>query len=43
MEIYMKKKLIYEPLSIDITLLGPADIITTSGAFEAEDDLIDKW
>lgn len=39
----MNTKTVYEPLSIEITLLHGADVITTSGAFNGLEDVVDNW
>ena len=39
----MKQKKNYEAVSIEITLLKSEDVITTSGAFDGEDDSIASW
>ena len=39
----MKNKISYEPISIEITPLKRADVITTSGAFNGEEDAVSGW
>ena len=33
----------YEEAELEVILLGPSDIITSSGAFDGEEDRIDGW
>ena len=39
----MKTKLTYETVEIKIVHLNELDVISTSGAFDGEDDAIYEW
>ena len=42
-EISMNNKPVYEEVKIEIILLNGADIITSSSAFDGEEDRISEW
>ena len=39
----MKKGLLYEDVMIEIVLIDSADVITSSSAFDGEEDSITEW
>ena len=39
----MRNKTVYENVEIEVVLLDSSDIITASGAFDGDDDVITTW